>query len=645
MMVVIDGLFGSLAVSILAKVTVTTALALVGTRLARRSRAAVRHALLAAAFAVLLVLPIASLIGPSIRIAVPIAAQNETPAPRVEVAADPRSPAPVDVLDRAPRATPESSRLSISAVLFAGWAVGATLLLLPVVVGVWQLRSLRRSTLPWREGQSIVESLAIDAGIHRPVEVRLHEFIPGPMTCGALHPAIVMPLEAQTWAEEATQRAIVHELEHVRRGDWISQCLARVVCAVYWFHPLVWIAWSQLALEAERACDDAVLRRSSTEPGAGLEATAYADQLVLLAQRLSTVPRQPLLAMANRADLATRVAAVLDNRQMRGRAGAFAVFAVCAAAALLVTTISPLRIVAARVAGQSTADRPAFEVASIKPCSSGDGGGGGRGGGGGFTTSPGRVSIQCMNVADIIYRAYVQFGDPPPVNPAVAVSDIVQKGRAWVYSDRYTIEAKATGTPPRTTMMGAMLRTLLEDRLQLKIHHDAKEVPAYALTVAKDGFKLQPVGEGSCTPRDPNYAGGSVLKDGHVFRVGAADGEKPLCSGNVGRGPNETNLTYDATGQALDEVSRTLARLILQRPVIDRTGIKGQFSFRVAFAPDESTPGVARPPWTSTTDPSDPSGGPSIFTAFEQQLGLKLQPTKGPQGFFVIDRVERPSPN
>ena len=104
----------------------------------------------------------------------------------------------------------------------------------------------------------------------------LHEALPGPMTCGVLHPAIVLPPDAQIWDQEDLNRAIVHELEHVRRGDWVSHCLARAVCAVYWFHPLVWIAWRQLALEAERSCDDAVLGRS--------EATAYADQLVGLAQ-------------------------------------------------------------------------------------------------------------------------------------------------------------------------------------------------------------------------------------------------------------------------------------------------------------------------------------------------------------------------
>ena len=94
----------------------------------------------------------------------------------------------------------------------------------------------------------------------------------------------------------------------------MSHGLARAVCIVYWFHPLVWIAWRRLALEAERACDDAVLGHS--------EATAYADQLVGLAERLSRKARIALPAMANRADLTARVRAVLDGEHRRGRAGA-----------------------------------------------------------------------------------------------------------------------------------------------------------------------------------------------------------------------------------------------------------------------------------------------------------------------------------
>lgn len=119
------------------------------------------------------------------------------------------------------------------------------------------------------------------------------------------------------------------------------QIMARVVAALYWFHPLVWMAWRRLCLEAERSCDDAVVMSE--------ERTDYAEQLVTLAQRMSATPVQPLLGMANRSDLSTRVTAVLDDRLRRGRAGFALVAGTLAAAALVVGAVAPVRAVAAVV--------------------------------------------------------------------------------------------------------------------------------------------------------------------------------------------------------------------------------------------------------------------------------------------------------
>jgi TonB family protein len=331
---------GSLAASIIAKVTATMALTLVGVRLARKSRAAVRHVLLAATFVVLMALPIASILVRSVPLVeVPIVAGRIAASPALPSlpgftpAADPLSTVSGE------RTMNSASRVSTSLLLLAGWAIGALLFLLPVLVGLWQARTLRRLGRPWQHGQSVVRHLADEADVRRHVEVLLHEAISGPVSCGIVRPTIMLPMDAQTWHEDDLGRAIAHELEHVRRCDWVSQCLARAVCACYWFHPLVWIALRRLVLEAERACDDAVLRRA--------EATVYANQLVVLAERMSTARNRPLLTMANRTDLSARVVAILDSRQRRGRAGKVCLALVCVASALLVTAISPLRIVTA----------------------------------------------------------------------------------------------------------------------------------------------------------------------------------------------------------------------------------------------------------------------------------------------------------
>jgi TonB family protein len=325
----------SLAALTVVKATLLVTLGLIGSAIAGRSRASVRHCLLAATFGVLLLLPFAAIIAPPVRLVVH-AAEQAPAAPALPRAALPGPAATAPSVSVAPQ---PASRLSLPALLLAAWLGGMALFLAPVILGLWRVRSLRRSALPSPNGQSLADRLRREAGIRRRVEVLQHEDLTGPMTCGVLHPAIVLPRESQPWEAADLHRAIVHELEHVRRADWVTQCLARVVCAAYWFHPLIWISWRRLRLEAERSCDDAVL--------GGSEATAYAEQLVGLAQRLSSAAKPPLLAMANRSDLAARVGAVLDKRQPRGRAGTLPLSLACGAAAVMLVTVSPFRIVAA----------------------------------------------------------------------------------------------------------------------------------------------------------------------------------------------------------------------------------------------------------------------------------------------------------
>ena len=427
---------GSLVWSILLKVTATTVLALALVRLARRRQAAFRHVLLAAAFAVLIVLPVATAVAPAIRVAVPVAAHQAAATADVEPVIDAaRTASSADPVSGDVLSARSMYSVSSSTILLAVWIVGATMFVLPVVIGLWQVRALRRSALPWRHGLAIAGQLAREAGVRRRVDVLLHESVPGPMTFGVIHPTIVLPIDARAWTNEDLARALMHEIEHVRRGDWATQCLARAACSFYWFHPLVWIARQQLALEAERACDDAVIGAS--------DATAYADQLVDLAERLTIAKHQPLLAMANRSDLAARVTAVLDTRQARGRAGAIAVIAACAIAVALVSTISPLQIVAAVQQTPAATPPQRYDVASIKKCSGSDvpqGPARGTAGGTNATVSPGRFYVPCVSTEQLIYLAYAAYGVGPNEHLAndesggASNTTKVRGGPDWVHS-------------------------------------------------------------------------------------------------------------------------------------------------------------------------------------------------------------------
>jgi uncharacterized protein (TIGR03435 family) len=195
-------------------------------------------------------------------------------------------------------------------------------------------------------------------------------------------------------------------------------------------------------------------------------------------------------------------------------------------------------------------------------------------------------------------------------------------GPAWTNSAFYEINATAEGNPGVKTMNGPMLQALLEDRFQLKVHRETREGPIYFLNVARGGPKLHSFTEGSCKPW-PTPPPLQLTKE-YCSRM--IYGIKPA---------------VEAQGVTLDEFSRLL-RLVVGRPVIDKTGIAGRFDFKVEFSREGTElAGIqAKDP-----APSDPGSPPSIFTALQDVLGLKLNSGRGPVETLVIDHIERPSEN
>lgn len=333
------------AVPGLAFIAKATCILLVGfaaLALAARARAATRHAIVACTFAALVALPAVLWISPGFTVNVPA----RTPLPAVVV------PSATPGVVNAPRTdvtiTNGSRTVTPRTPLVTGerivelWIIGALLTIAPFAFGLYQMRRLRRTSMPWTGDRALVAALARNAGVHRPVELLVHENISTPLMSGVLSPAVLLPGGAIDWSGDELRCALTHELEHVRRGDWLVHVIARGVCAVYWFHPLVWMAWRRLAVEAERSCDDAVLQNA--------DQTEYAEQLVSLARRLSGSAPQPLMAMANRSDLSTRVSAVLDSSQARGRLRSLPAIGALIVTAVITTAMSPVRVVSTAIA-------------------------------------------------------------------------------------------------------------------------------------------------------------------------------------------------------------------------------------------------------------------------------------------------------
>jgi uncharacterized protein (TIGR03435 family) len=258
-----------------------------------------------------------------------------------------------------------------------------------------------------------------------------------------------------------------------------------------------------------------------------------------------------------------------------------------------------------------------FEVASIKPDRSGDMR---------FFVrwQPGRFNATGMTVKFLVTIAY-------------DVKDFqVSGGPGWVNSERYDIQAKEPDSIaqemeklPREQwrqLAESMLQSLLVDRFQLKLTRGTKDMPAYALVVAKNGPKLHEVKLEDTPATASSGPGGHP--HGPMMRMQ----------------PGELN----GQGIGLSFLASVLSQQ-LGRTVLDQTGLKGNYDLTLKWTPEQGEgimvggPGGGPPPEGAPPPPD--ASGPSIFTAVEEQLGLKLQATKAPAEVLVIDHVEKPSEN
>ena len=316
------------------KTTVLLVLAAVVTVFLRRSPASLRHLVWTLACGGVLALPLASALLPNWRVAgwprldVPVAINAEQIAGIPETTA--RPPAPRSPTSEAATVVPEQRPVSPStvdtapvrwrlttdwtALVLPVWLTGVGAILILLAVGMARVTWLDRVTRPVEDESwlILVEELSVELGLHRHVRVLQAKGPAMPMTWGIRRPAILLPAEADTWTTERRRDVLLHELAHVKRHDFLIQLVARVACAVYWFHPLVWLAATRLREERERACDDHVLR-------AGATPSAYAAHLLEIARGLRAARATSLatVAMARPAQLATRLIDVLDAGRCR----------------------------------------------------------------------------------------------------------------------------------------------------------------------------------------------------------------------------------------------------------------------------------------------------------------------------------------
>lgn len=245
----------------------------------------------------------------------------------------------------------------------------------------------------------------------------------------------------------------------------------------------------------------------------------------------------------------------------------------------------------------------------------------------GITNRGGRFSVTGFSLKMLVGRGY-------------GVPDLRIVGAPeWADSERYDIEAKApqdaAGQP-----LQPMIQALLADRFQLKAHKETRELPVYELTVPRNGSKMKLSADQTApAPLAPPPGGPN---GGPRGGPGPFDGG-PRPRGTMGASVSEGHFVIEGSAIPLSVLVNALQQR-MDRPIIDKTGLTGLFDIRLEWAPGAEAPPL---PFTRNPDapPPPPVEGPSVFTAIQEQLGLRLEAAKGPTEVVVIDSVQRPTEN
>jgi bla regulator protein BlaR1 len=418
---------------------------------------------------------------------------------------------------------------------------------------------------------------------------------------GIRKPVLLWPAGISQHLEDAHLEAILtHELRHVRRRDNLAAVIHMLVEAIFWFHPLVWFIGLRLVEERERACDEEVLQL-------GKDPHTYAESILKTCEYCIESPL-PCLSGITGADLKKRIVHIMSKQ--RGVNLNFAKKMLLTSAVTLVV-LAPLVFGLAYAAQIKTATEdapikaPELVVISIRPNKSG----GGPESAGVTTDSFVARNIPLRSLIWVAYDTQGQFHIPGIP--------------AWANDERYDITGKVDDVDiaklkdlsfdQRIQMTRAMTRQVLAKRFNLTEHTELRELPAYALVLAKGGSKMKEVEQDKKYPKGFGSGGTGQMKSWKGVGGGEIAGQ---------------GISMKVLAQILSTQSG--------RTVLDKTGLAGIYDFTLSWMPDDE-------PAQADTASGPPK--PSLFIAVQEQLGLKLEPVKTSVETFVIDHVERPSAN
>jgi bla regulator protein blaR1 len=466
-----------------------------------------------------------------------------------------------------------------------------------VRVRMWlHIRTAVRASSPWA-----IPNLPLLAGIN----VRSTPGLMEPGVVGLWRPVLLVPSAIE---DDLTRQQLVavltHELCHIKRRDNVTAAVHMIVEAVFWFHPLVWWIGSRLLNERERACDEYVVHRCG-------EPQVYAEGIVNVCRRYVESPMACVSGVSG-SNVKNRIRDIMTNR-------AVAKLSVAKKAVLAaVGTVAVVAPILAQSVPLPSATELRFEVASVKRS----------------TDDSGKVRVGDQ-VWHSVGAGFKPGGTFEAVNAtlgsfirlAYGLREFQTVGAPeWVDTDRFDIQAR--GPQGAVESEGPRrLQSLLAERFALKAHRETRDRPIYALVLARANGSLGPrLRQSQGPPAPPGLA--------------AAGGQ---CTPGGTSGPTSIKLC----GVTMAALVDTFLPIYTGRRVVDRTGLTGGFDLALHFD-NRPIPGVGPGGGLpSSPQAAEPAAidAVSIFTALEEQLGLKLEPQAGPAEVLVIDHVEQPTAN
>jgi bla regulator protein BlaR1 len=513
----------------------------------------------------------------------------------------------------------------LPALLAAVWLSGFVVVVLAWYVRWRRFSAVMRKAMPLREGREVetLRRLERAAGMSKQMEMRESRTSLEPGILGIVQPVLVWPQGISERLENGHLEAILaHELCHVRRRDNLSAAVHMVVEAIFWFHPMVWWLGVRLVEERERACDEQVLEM-------GTDWQIYAESILKICEFCIASPLDFVSGVTG-ADLQMRIVHMMAKNVLRkldfsrklllGAAGLTAV-----AIPIVLGLLNAAQSRAESKAQVAGIIPPVYEAVSIKPSLI-------------KPNKSGSVSSRMVFHSAEFTAANITLLELMGTIYGVEDAQIVG-APSWFKSEKFDMDAKwdksvfeALQTLSQDQLARErrrMLQEFLADRFKLAVHRETEHLPVYDLLIAPDGPKLQ-----EAKPAD-TYANGFRDPDGRA-RGGTLHIERGQLTGQA---VPVALLVRQLSG----EISRELGGSIL----VDKTGLTGNYDFTLRWIPEESQPSIFRGTQrgqqgidsTSSTE----SARASLFTALQQQLGLKLELQNGPGEILVIDHVEKPA--